>query len=234
MASGSTDASFIVWGIDQTAYGPVELPTLVSWVKDERITPETWIFNARDHSWQRASEVAELKTLFNAARASHSTSETVRGTDIQTLRQIKILEGMSNPQLERFSQFVEIEKVPKGTVIVRQGDYDNTMYLVLEGEISARMKAVDEEAVLSTTSAGDFFGDISLFDHGPRTANVVTNCGSVLVKITASAFQQMAKEAPDLATPFLLAIGKTLTARIRAGSKHNGEMTKARPAAEDL
>src|SRR5262245_28434322 len=132
MASGSTDASFIVWGIDQTAYGPVELPTLVCWVKDERITPETWIYNARDHSWQRASEVTELKTFFNAVRASHGTSETVRGTDVQSLRQIKILEGMSNPQLERFSQFVEIEKVPKGTVIVRQGDYDNTMYLVLE------------------------------------------------------------------------------------------------------
>jgi hypothetical protein len=39
-----------------------------------------------------------------------------------------------------------------------------------------------------------------------------------LLKISAAAFQRLSKEVPDLATPFLLAMGKTLTARIRAGN----------------
>ena len=44
MASVATSTDFIVWGIDQTAYGPVELPMLVSWVRDERVTADTWVY----------------------------------------------------------------------------------------------------------------------------------------------------------------------------------------------
>jgi len=43
------------------------------------------------------------------------------------------------------------------------------------------------------------------------------------VKLSAKAFQQLAQEAPDLAAPFLLAVGKTLTARIRADNKRYGD-----------
>ena len=46
MAAIATDTGFIVWGIDRVAYGPVELPTLVSWVKDERVTADTWVYAA--------------------------------------------------------------------------------------------------------------------------------------------------------------------------------------------
>jgi len=50
----------------KTAYGPVELPTLVAWVKDERVTADTWIFVARTGSWQKAGELPELQILFPA------------------------------------------------------------------------------------------------------------------------------------------------------------------------
>jgi len=75
------------------------------------------------------------------------------------------------------------------------------------------------------------FGDISLFDRGPRSADVVANLDSVVVKISASAFEQLAKEAPQLATPLLRAIGKTLTARIRADNKRYGDSVKFARAA---
>jgi hypothetical protein len=46
-------------------------------------------------------------------------------------------------------------------------------------------------------------------------------------------FERMAHEAPDLATPFLRAIGKTLTTRIRTGNKHQGEIVKIAHALEN-
>jgi len=33
--------TFFIWGIDDAPYGPVELPVLEEWVKDERVLPET-------------------------------------------------------------------------------------------------------------------------------------------------------------------------------------------------
>ena len=70
MASVAATTDFVVWGIDQTAYGPVELPTLVSWVKDERVTADTWIYVGKTHSWHKAPEVPELQMFFRNGRAN--------------------------------------------------------------------------------------------------------------------------------------------------------------------
>ena len=52
-----------------------------------------------------------------------------------------------------------------------------------------------------------------------RSADVVANQDSKLLKIGAAAFQKLQTEAPDLAAPFLFAMGRTLTSRIRADNK---------------
>jgi len=93
------------------------------------------------------------------------------------------------------------------------------MYLILQGELRVRMNVMGKETILATLGVGDFFGDISLFDQGPRSADVVANSDSILLKISSSAFEELSKKAPELATPFLRNIGRTLSARIRADNK---------------
>src|SRR6267378_4357309 len=171
MAS-SADADFIVWGVDQTAYGPVELPTLISWVKDERVTAETWVFAGKTAAWQKAAQVPELQMFFRPKAKGPAAGpvilESVAGVDPRALRRVKILGGMSDVQLERFARFMEVEKIPQWAVIVRQGDSGDAMYLILQGELRVRLTVRGKETILATLSVGDFFGDISLFDPGPR------------------------------------------------------------------
>ena len=235
MAAIATETGFIVWGMDQTAYGPVELPTLVAWVKDERVTADTWVYAAKNSSWQKASEVPELQMFFQSkkggAAADVAALATPRGLDPRALRRIKILGGMTDEQLEHFAQFVEVEKVPQWSVIVKQGDPGDSMYFILEGELRARINVMGRETILATLGAGDFFGDISLFDQGPRSADVVANSDSVVVKVSAVGFDKLAKEAPEIATPFLRAVGRTLSARIRTDNKRYGDSVKFSRAA---
>ena len=47
MPEPQADNDFIIWGIDDAPYGPVELPVLIDWVKDERVLKETWVFARR-------------------------------------------------------------------------------------------------------------------------------------------------------------------------------------------
>jgi len=223
MSASSTEAQFIVWGADLSPYGPVNLPTLVSWIKAQRVTADTWIFADTDSGWHRAAEVAELQLLFQPKK---SGSAAAAGVDSQALRQLRLLAGLSDEQLARFITFMEILPVPQAATVVKQGDRGDAMYVVLEGELRVRMNSGGKETLLATLKTGDFFGDISIFDHGPRSADVVANSRSVLLKISSAAFASMAKAAPDLATPFLLAIGRTLTARIRAGNKRQAEAGK--------
>jgi len=213
---------FFIWGLDQSAYGPVELPALVSWIKDERVFADTWIFVERELAWRRASELGELHMFFrpktDAAKAADASAPP---TAIKPglLRRVKILGNLDDAQLSRFAQFMELERVNQWTVVVKQGEPGEAMYLILEGELRARLLAAGRETILATLGPGDFFGDLSLFDHGPRSADVVANVDSTVLKMSAAGFEKLALEAPDLATPFLFSTLKTLAARMRADNK---------------
>jgi len=219
MATQVDSAQFFIWGIDQSAYGPVELPTLVSWIKDERVLADTWIYLGRDVAWRRAAEIPELQMFFRPKASLASGPAAPVGFQAGSLRRVKILAGLSDAQLERLAQLMELQRVPQWSVIVKQGEHGDAMYLILEGELRVRLIASGKETILSTLGPGEFFGDMALFDQGPRSADVVANVDSVVLKITAIAFEDLAKAAPDLAAPFLMATVKTLAARIRADNK---------------
>jgi CRP-like cAMP-binding protein len=111
-------------------------------------------------------------------------------------------------------------------VVCRQGETGDGMYLVLGGELRARLMAGDQETILATFEAGDFFGDMSLFDQGPRSADVLANTDSLLIKMTVASFERLIREAPARATPFLQASARTLAARIRADNKRLTRLTQ--------
>jgi hypothetical protein len=221
--SAKTNSGFIVWDVDKTAHGPVDLNTLVSWIQEKRVNGDTWIFVPKVGIWQRAAQVPELIMFFKQGLNQTTAVQNPQGLDVRALRRLKILAGMTDEQLEHFLDFVEVMRVPGWATIVKQGDHGDAMYLVVEGELSVRMKSAGAETVLAKLAMGDFFGDISLFDHGPRSADVIADTSSILLKISASSFAELGRTAPELATPFLMAIGRTLTARIRAGNKHYAE-----------
>jgi hypothetical protein len=213
-------AGFKIWGVDDVVYGPVELTTLVDWIRDERVTAETWIYNMENDAWQKASRVQELQMLFRRALAANSApSAALGGMKLGALRRVKILADLNEQQLERFVQFMEVQPARQWQEIVKQGEVGDAMYLVLEGELRVRMMIAGKETILTTLNAGEFFGEIALFDQGPRSADVVANKDSLLLKITASGFEKLVTEAPELAAPFVYSIGKTLAARIRADNK---------------
>ena len=219
MQSEENTNVFFIWGIDNAPYGPVELPALISWIKDERVQSDTWIFARRDGSWQRAADVSELRMFFKPKTAPASGDSSRAGLTPSSLRRIKILADLNDAQLDHLAQFMELQRVSQWSEVVKQGEEGDAMFLIVDGELRARVMAGGKETILSTFGTGDFFGDLSLFDHGPRSADVIANVDSTVLKISATAFERLAKEAPALATPFLQATTRTLAARIRADNK---------------
>ena len=211
------EVSFTVWGPDRAPYGPVELPTLVNWVQDERVTADTWVFTGKNDTWQRAMEIPELHMFFRPrARAGEQAAE---GINPRALRRIKILAAMTDEQLERFAQFVEAQRIQQWSLVVHEGDPGDAMFFILEGEFRVRTVATGRETLLDTLGTGEFFGDICLFDGGLRSADVVANTDGVLLRLSLAAFERLTREARDLATPVVLAMGRTLGARLRKSNK---------------
>jgi CRP-like cAMP-binding protein len=225
---------YFIWGIDDSSYGPVLLPVLIDWISDERVLPDTWVFARGAGLWQKAADMDELKEFFKPETEFISATQTARSFKPGSLRRIKILAEMKDAQLAHLADFFEHQQILQHTVVVRQGDPGDAMFLIMGGELRARTMIGGRETILTTFGPGDFFGEMSLFDQGPRSADVVANVDSTVLKLANGAFERLTREMPSLATPFLQATSRTLAARIRADNKRLARVTQQFSTSGDL
>jgi len=220
MENQSSDPFYRVWGVDNVAYGPVEL-TVVAWIQADRVVADTWIFQQHNEKWSKAAELPELKLVVSKKAAANQPEETPASESVSPglLRRIKIFAGMEDAQLRSFLNYMEVQRFNPFSTVVRKGEHGDAMYLILEGELRAFTLIGDKETTLTTMGAGDFFGEISLLDQGPRSANVTANTDSVLLRIPASSFDRMVKEAPALATLFIYSLSRSIVGRLRVLTK---------------
>lgn len=219
MESLAANDDYFIWGIDDAPYGPVKLPMLADWINDGRVLANTWVFARNAGNWQKAADIPELENYFAPNSGMAAEISPRAGLTPGALRRIKILADMKDAQLAHLSDFMELLEAPQWSVVFNQGDPGDAIYLVMAGELRARIMISERETILATFSAGDFFGDMALFDNGPRSADIIANVDSTLLKISAVNFNRLTREAPALATPFLQATARTLSARIRADNK---------------
>ena len=187
---------------------------LLDWIAEGRVLADTWIFEKSAGNWSKASQFKELQEHFRL-----DTEFIQRELTPASLRRIKILSNLKDAQLAHLADYMELESVTQHAAVFHQGDVGDAMYLVFAGELRARTMIAGRETVLVTFTTGDFFGDMALFDNGPRSADIIANVDSRLVKISAVNFYRLIREAPALATPFLQATARTLSSRIRADNK---------------
>lgn len=224
------DASYYIWDVDNSPYGPVELSLLLQWVSEGRVVADTWVFDRNADKWGKASQFPELEPCFQATLGTGTSTVLTPGI----LRRIKILGNLNDTQLAHLSDFMEFQEWRMHSIVFRQGDLGDAMFLVLTGELRARTIIGDAESILATFRPGDFFGDMALFDNGPRSADVVANMDCSLIKISAANFYRLIREAPALATPFLQAAARTLSYRIRADNKRLLQVSEQFAAARRL
>ena len=114
---------------------------------------------------------------------------------------------------------MEVLKLLPNATVFRKGDHGDAMFLVLEGELRARVMVGGQESTLANLTVGECFGEMAVIDEGPRSADVVANRDCMLLKISAEALKRVFREAPALAAPFLLGLSKTISSRTRALTK---------------
>lgn len=225
MSDSPAAPEFKIWAADDVVYGPVPLSTLVQWVQDERVVAGTWVHITAQDQWNKAGDLAELKDAFAGraeVKAPTSIGEPtplVAGLRPGMLRRVKALATMNDQKLGRFVQIMEVVRVEPYKILVQQGTPGDAMYAVLDGEVRARIIAGGKETELARFGPGDIFGEMSLFDGGPRSADIVSNNPSTLLRISAERFDKLCSEQPDLAIPLLFELAKTLAKRIRADDK---------------
>jgi hypothetical protein len=207
------------WGNDDIAYGPVELQEMVQWIQEGRLPPDPWIFRSDTREWRRGSQYPELHSIFKKAGDKAKPATPAGGLEPAALRRIKILADLTEEQIRSFLSYMEVLTLLPHKPVFQQGDYGDAMFLVLSGEVRARVLLQGRESILATFGLGECFGEVTVLDQGPRSADVIANTDCVLVKMSAKALKRLFQEAPGLAAPFLLGLGRTVVGRLRTINK---------------
>jgi CRP/FNR family transcriptional regulator, cyclic AMP receptor protein len=126
---------------------------------------------------------------------------------IERLEEVGLLAGCSRRQLRAIARISEVIEVAEGTVLARNGQPGDQFFLILDG--SARVEVTSRKR--SRLEPGQYFGEMSLLDGGPRSATVVADTPLRLLVIKRRDFATLLREAPEV-TQSLLA---TLSRRVR-------------------
>ncbi len=115
-----------------------------------------------------------------------------------------------------------IRTYPPGTVVCRENELEHVFYMILEGDFEV-LKNVSptESRLLTTLTAGDYFGEMALIHNAPRAATVRTKTSAVVLELDKEGFNRVLKRSPSVA----MAMVREISGRLRK----NDEM-----AVEDL
>jgi CRP/FNR family transcriptional regulator, cyclic AMP receptor protein len=123
------------------------------------------------------------------------------------LASVSLFSACSKRELQKIAKASDELTVPAGRVLVEQGDTGRECYILIKG--SAAVKRGTRK--VATLGAGDCVGELSLLDHGPRTATVVTESDVDLLVLGSRQFAGVLDEVPSLARKLMAA----LAARVR-------------------
>ncbi len=102
-------------------------------------------------------------------------------------------------------------KLPENTVIFKEGDFDKTMYIVLDGSVKIYAIRDGEELELAIINKFDFFGEMALYRNRPRSAfaKVVTEARLIVIK-NQRQLEQFIGENPSFAGKMMVIMGNRL------------------------
>ncbi|HEY7659170.1 MAG TPA: cyclic nucleotide-binding domain-containing protein [Actinomycetota bacterium] len=116
------------------------------------------------------------------------------------LAQVPLFSELGSRFVRRLADRMEEQRYMEGAKIVRYGDVGEIFYVILEGEA----KVLNSSGrVVNRLLPGDFFGEISLLDGGPRTASVVAETPMTMLALSRKDFAAALRDEPKVAVRLL-------------------------------
>ena len=146
------------------------------------------------------------------------------------LANIQMFELLNEGDRVALAAVVDELSVPAGHTLFQAGDPGDSLFIVRSGEIELFIKdTAGQRIVLTTSEAGDMFGELAMLDTGPRTATALALTDSEVLVLDRDDLVLLFQRQPEAALHMLAALsGLTRKAdellRTRVSRNVNEEM----------
>lgn len=142
-------------------------------------------------------------------------------TNVELLRDVPLFGGLNDEDLKRLADLMTEKHYPKDSVIVSAEDPGDALYVVSDGVVKVSLWSDSgREIILNTLSPGSFFGEMSLIDGEPRSANVTAIEDGLILRLGRREFLQVLRSYPSIAINVMTEI----CVRLRAADESIGNL----------
>lgn len=124
------------------------------------------------------------------------------------LKSLSIFKDTPEHILADLAPLMEEEEYEQGTLIFREGEIGDCMYIIHQGEVNIHKGGT----TLAILKEKEVFGELALLDAEVRSASATTNTDCVLFRIEQEPFYELIDNRPEVARGFI----KILCQRLRA------------------
>jgi CRP/FNR family transcriptional regulator, cyclic AMP receptor protein len=146
------------------------------------------------------------------SQRSEAAASDARGWS-NVLADVPLFAGLSRRHLNRVARLGKIRRFHEGATIVVAGEPGDTLYVLLDGEVSVQRPGLPT----ITRGMGSFFGDMALLDEGVRSATVAADGEVTCLTISRPGFLKLLRSEPAISAALL----KELAARLRKAEAIN-------------
>jgi len=114
---------------------------------------------------------------------------------IEMLQKTPLWSGLAKQDLKLIAKLSQERKFESGHAIVTKGEAGIGFYLILEGSVEVK----SGEKTLSKLGPGQFFGEMSIIDNQPRSADVIAIEASRVLILSAWSFKTLISDNPKIA-----------------------------------
>jgi CRP/FNR family transcriptional regulator len=127
------------------------------------------------------------------------------------LARTALFAGVDEEVLETLAEKAIHRRYRKGNVIFVQGEQGERCFTIVQGSVKISAYHSDgREAVIAVLGPGDVFGELSLFDQAPRSADATAIEDSEVLSLDTKAITEAIASFPDLGLSLLRVLGRRL------------------------
>ncbi|MFD1824558.1 MULTISPECIES: Crp/Fnr family transcriptional regulator [Mumia] len=124
--------------------------------------------------------------------------------DNDVLRQAPLFSGLDDEAAESLGSQMSATRLRRGEVLFHEGDEGDRLYIVTDGKIKlGRSSADGRENLLAILGPGQMFGELSLFDPGPRSATATAVTDSELNSLGHDELTKWLNDHPNVSRALL-------------------------------
>ncbi len=128
--------------------------------------------------------------------------------------------------LDRLSKYLQREELPRGAVLMHQGDPSDDICFIESGRVTVKLALDSGKTIrLRTMQAGTVVGEIGYYLGQPRTASVVAAEPTIVHRLGGQALDEMTREDAATAAAFHRYMAALLAERLTEANRHLRAMT---------